>query len=73
MKISAELREFARLNPPPPPQAGEGDSPAASGERAVENGTPSAETAEEGMAAMSELYRAGGNELYIGANGREHD
>ena len=25
------------------------------------------------MAAMSELYRAGGNELYIGAGGREHD
>jgi phosphomethylpyrimidine synthase len=29
--------------------------------------------AEAGMAAMSELYREGGNELYIGANGREHD
>ena len=26
-----------------------------------------------GMAAMSEKYREGGNELYIGANGREHD
>jgi phosphomethylpyrimidine synthase len=31
------------------------------------------EEAEAGMAAMSEKYRAGGNELYIGANGREQD
>ena len=29
--------------------------------------------AEAGMAAMSELYRAGGNELYIGAKVRTHD
>jgi len=25
------------------------------------------------MAAMSQLYRDGGNELYIGADGRTHD
>jgi len=25
------------------------------------------------MAQMSERYREGGNELYIGAGGREHD
>jgi phosphomethylpyrimidine synthase len=31
------------------------------------------EEAEAGMAEMSERYRAGGNELYIGAGGREHD
>jgi phosphomethylpyrimidine synthase len=31
------------------------------------------EEAEKGMAEMSERYRAGGNELYIGAGGREHD
>ncbi|KHL26478.1 phosphomethylpyrimidine synthase [Croceibacterium mercuriale] len=31
------------------------------------------EEAEAGMAAMSEKYREGGNELYIGANGREQD
>ncbi|WP_347302039.1 phosphomethylpyrimidine synthase ThiC [Croceibacterium sp. TMG7-5b_MA50] len=31
------------------------------------------EDAEEGMAAMSEKYRLGGNELYIGAGNREHD
>ncbi|HET7709262.1 MAG TPA: phosphomethylpyrimidine synthase ThiC [Sphingomicrobium sp.] len=83
MKISAEVREFARLNPTPLPPAGEGDSLAASGAEArshaggrastagaVEEKAP---TAEEGMAAMSDLYRAGGSELYIGANGREHD
>ena len=29
--------------------------------------------AEAGMAQMSQLYRDGGNELYIGAGGREHD
>jgi phosphomethylpyrimidine synthase len=31
------------------------------------------EEAEKGMAEMSERYRAGGNELYIGAGGRERD
>jgi phosphomethylpyrimidine synthase len=69
MKISQEVREFARLNPTPLPQAGEGDSaPAAlSGVRGVDA------EAEAGMAEMSERYRQGGNELYVGANGREHD
>ena len=71
MKISAEVREFARLNPSPLP--GEGDSPAASGVRALEGSTMPPEAAEAGMAAMSTRYREGGNELYIGANGREHD
>jgi phosphomethylpyrimidine synthase len=66
MKISQEVRDFARLNPPP--SAGEGDSaPAAlSGERGLVE-------AEAGMAEMSERYREAGNHLYIGANGREHD
>jgi phosphomethylpyrimidine synthase len=75
MKISAEVREFARLQeqgaaaPSPLPPAGEGDSPAASGVRAVEDSLD----ADAGMAAMSERFREGGMELYIGANGREHD
>ena len=51
MKISQEVREFARLNPPALPS----DNP------------------DRGMAEMSEKYREGGNELYVGANGREHD
>ncbi|WP_374528390.1 phosphomethylpyrimidine synthase ThiC [Novosphingobium sp.] len=32
-----------------------------------------AEDAEKGMAEMSEKFREGGGELYIGAGGREHD
>ena len=66
MKITQEVREFARLNPPP--SAGEGDSRAARAGRG--RPTPNAEA---GMAEMSERYREGGNELYIGADGREHD
>src|SRR6476661_1608703 len=66
MKISAEVREFAKANPPP--LEGECDSAKLSGARGVD-----AEEAEAGMAAMSDLYREGGNELYIGAGGREHD
>ena len=53
--------------PNPSPLEGEGDSPSASGVRGH------TEEAEAGMAAMSQLYRDGGNELYIGAGGREHD
>ena len=62
MKISAEVREFAKANPAPLVEAEEADSSA----EAVAK-------AEAGMAAMSEKYRDGGNELYVGANGREHD
>jgi phosphomethylpyrimidine synthase len=75
MKISAEVREFARLqdegllNSTPRPFRGGDDSPQASEGR----GSPDEAEAEAGMAEMSERYREGGNELYIGANGREHD
>jgi len=71
MKISAEVREFARLNPSP--VSGEGDSPEASGVSGVAEVAIALEQAEAGMAQMSTLYREGGNELYIGAGGREHD
>jgi phosphomethylpyrimidine synthase len=57
MKISQEVRDFAAKQ-----EAGLLNTP-----------VPSVEEAEAGMAAMSEKYREGGNELYIGANGREHD
>ena len=72
MKISAEVREFARLNPSP--LEGEGDSAKLSGV----SGSPAdpampLEAAEAGMAEMSTRYREAGNELYIGAGGREHD
>jgi phosphomethylpyrimidine synthase len=69
MKITQEVREFARLNPTPLPRAGDGDSPAASGETAVESPLDP----DAGMAEMSKRYREGGMELYIGADGREHD
>jgi phosphomethylpyrimidine synthase len=70
MKISQEVREFAKLNPSP--LAGEGDSPAASGERGVESSLDAA-TAEAGMAEMSQRFHETGGELYIGANGRTYD
>jgi phosphomethylpyrimidine synthase len=51
----------------PSPLEGEGDSAKLSGVRGL------VEEAEAGMAAMSERYRAGGSELYVGAGGREQE
>jgi phosphomethylpyrimidine synthase len=67
MKISQEVREFAKLqNTPemlatsnPSPLAGEGDSAKLSGERGLR------EDAEAGMAAMSETFKEKGGELYL--------
>jgi phosphomethylpyrimidine synthase len=72
MKITQEVREFARLQDAgllnsPSPLEGEGDSAKLSGVRGL------VEEAEAGMAAMSERYRAGGSELYVGAGGREQE
>jgi len=61
MKISAEVREFARLNPSP--LEGEGDSPGASGVRGVEE----IRDAEAGMAQMSKRFHEEGGELYLPA------
>jgi phosphomethylpyrimidine synthase len=67
MKITQEVRDFAAkqeaglLNSTLPQAGGAGGGPV------------SVEEAEAGMAAMSERYREGGNELYIGAGNREHD
>ena len=69
MKITQEVREFARLQE----QAADPASTLSPGGRGQGEGAPALEEAEAGMAAMSDLYRAGGNELYIGAGGREHD
>ncbi|MFL6721696.1 MAG: phosphomethylpyrimidine synthase ThiC, partial [Sphingomonas sp.] len=63
MKISQEVRDFARLNPAPLPHAGEGDSPAASGVRAAEN----APDADAGMAEMSKRFHDEGGEIYVPA------
>ena len=80
MKISQEVREFARLQNQPsdsfiaasplPLAGGAGGGPAAGkpGERAL---TP--EEIEAGMAHMSRVYDETGRELYLGAGDREHD
>jgi len=62
MKISQEVREFARLSPSP--LEGEGDS--ASGVRAVEDARD-ATAAEAGMAEMSKRFHDEGGELYLPA------
>jgi phosphomethylpyrimidine synthase len=66
MKITQEVREFARLNPPMPSS----ENP----DRGIaEARAPAEADAETGMAEMSKRYREGGNELYVGTGGREHD
>ena len=65
MKISQEVREFARLQNQP-----------AEGFIAAGEADLSAEAlakAEEGMTHMSEVYEETGRELYMGAGDREHD
>jgi phosphomethylpyrimidine synthase len=64
MKITQEVREFARLNPAPLPPAGEGDSPAPSRETAVENSLD----ADAGMAEMSKRFHDEGGEIYVPAD-----
>ncbi len=70
-----------RLNPSPLPQAGEGDSPAASGERGVENSreaeapapaleqaeAPAVSEVERGVAEMSKRFHDEGGEIYVPA------
>jgi phosphomethylpyrimidine synthase len=58
MKITQEVREFARLNPSP--LAGEGDSAELSGVRGQSQ-------AEAGMAEMSKRFHDEGSELYLPA------
>ncbi|MGI8706576.1 MAG: phosphomethylpyrimidine synthase ThiC [Sphingomicrobium sp.] len=69
MKISQEVREFARLNPSPGP--GEGDSPAASGERGVESSLGNTD-AEAGMAEKAQEFRKQGSKIYVGTTDAEH-
>ncbi len=57
MKISAEVRDFARNNPP---RDGEGD-------RAQHGGGGPTKEAEAGMAQMSERFRERGGEIYLPA------
>ncbi|MFL6853625.1 MAG: hypothetical protein ACJ8EM_09005, partial [Sphingomicrobium sp.] len=74
MKISAEVREFAKLQAESPsPLAGEGDSPSATGVRGVENSrdtdpeAPAVSEVERGMAEMSKRFHEKGGELYLPA------
>ena len=65
MKISQEVRDFANANPP----RGEGDQLREDGiVREGPSHEEALEQAEAGMAQMSQRYRDGGNELYIGAD-----
>src|SRR5690606_2548271 len=66
MKITQEVREFAARQNSDSYLAAASPLPLAG----VAGGGPDAES---GMAQMSEKYREGGSELYIGAGGREHD
>lgn len=67
MKITQEVREFARMQEQgastPLPSAGEADSPAASEVRGAEG----SRDADEGMAEMSKRFHDEGGELYVPA------
>ena len=63
MKISQEVREFAAKQ----------NQPVEAFLSAHPEPVEGREEVEAGMAEMSAKYREGGNELYIGAGGREHD
>jgi phosphomethylpyrimidine synthase len=65
MKISQEVREFARLQN----QDSEGFIAAAEADLSAE----ALAKAEEGMAEMSKVYDETGRELYMGQGDREHD
>jgi phosphomethylpyrimidine synthase len=65
MKITQEVREFARLNPSP---LGEGGTRSASAEREGEAAkSPAASEAEAGMAQMSKRFHDEGGEIYVPA------
>jgi phosphomethylpyrimidine synthase len=63
MKISQEVREFARLQ----------NQPAEGFIAAADLSAEALAKAEEGMAEMSKVYDETGRELYMGAGDREHD
>ncbi|MEQ1510860.1 MAG: phosphomethylpyrimidine synthase ThiC, partial [Sphingopyxis sp.] len=80
MKISQEVREFARLQnqgaegfiaASNPPLLGEVAAGTADGGGMVSRGD--AKSAEEGMKHMSQVFKETGSELYMGAGDREHD
>ena len=64
MKITQEVREFARLQEQNPPRDGEGDH---SAQPNGGGGPAQRETAEAGMAEMSKRFHEEGGEIYISA------
>jgi len=64
MKITQEVRDFARSNPP---RDGEGDQPQAGGGGPAIEPLIVAKEAEQGMAEMSERFREKGGEIYLPA------
>jgi len=82
MKITQEVRDFAAKQNQSansflaanPPRHGEGDhsaTPNGGGGSPLDATT--VEEAEAGMAAMSEVFKETGSELYMGAGDRERD
>jgi phosphomethylpyrimidine synthase len=68
MKISQEVRDFAKANPAPLPSAGEGESAQLTGEReSPAEPALAPEEAEAGMVQMSERFHDKGGELYVPA------
>jgi phosphomethylpyrimidine synthase len=66
MKITQEVREFAAR------QTAQ-DHPGDGSEARAREFAGGEAAVEKGMREMSERYREAGNELYIGAGGRERD
>jgi phosphomethylpyrimidine synthase len=64
MKITQEVREFARLNPP---RNGEGDQAQLGGGAGEQAKTAAASEADAGMAEMSKRFHDEGGELYVPA------
>ena len=69
MKISQEVREFARLQN----QDAEGFIAADGSNKVMAGAEMSQEDIDAGFAQMSKVYDETGRELYMGAGDREHD
>ena len=72
MKITQEVRDFAARQAATSDHPGDGLGLEREAKRSADFAGDEV-AAQEGMAEMSKRYREGGNELYVGANGREHD
>jgi phosphomethylpyrimidine synthase len=77
MKITQEVREFAASHAANSDLLGADRNPGPR-EFAAKQNAPvetfvAADEAEAGMAAMSQVFKDTGSELYMGAGGREHD